>query len=69
MRLAKRVAAITPAEGAETIVYLASSPELSSVSGRYFAKCREAQPTAAASDAAAARRLWEESARIAGIAA
>ncbi len=69
MRLAKRVAAITPAEGAETIVYLASSPEISSVSGRYFAKCREAQATAAATDAAAARRLWEESARLAGIAA
>jgi NAD(P)-dependent dehydrogenase (short-subunit alcohol dehydrogenase family) len=68
MRLAKRIAAISPAEGAETIVHLASSPEVSSVSGRYFAKCREAQPTAAATDAAAARRLWEESARIAGIA-
>ncbi|MBV9524092.1 MAG: SDR family NAD(P)-dependent oxidoreductase, partial [Alphaproteobacteria bacterium] len=65
--IAKRFAAITPAEGARTIVYLASSPDVAGVTGRYFAKEREARPTAAASDAAAARRLWDESARLAGL--
>ena len=66
--LAKRVMAITPEEGARTIVHLVSAPEVAGVSGRYFVKSREAQPSPAAQDAVAARRLWEESARIAGIA-
>ncbi len=66
--LAKRVTAITPEEGARTIVHLVSAPEVAGVSGRYFVKSREAQPSPAAQDAVAARRLWEESARIAGIA-
>jgi NAD(P)-dependent dehydrogenase (short-subunit alcohol dehydrogenase family) len=65
--LGKRVAAITPREGAETIVFLAASPDVATVSGRYFAKCRTVDPSVAARDAAAARRLWEESARIAGL--
>jgi NAD(P)-dependent dehydrogenase (short-subunit alcohol dehydrogenase family) len=60
--------AIPPEKGAETIVYLASSPEVAEVSGGYFAKSRAATPTAAAQDDAAARRLWEETARIAGLA-
>jgi NAD(P)-dependent dehydrogenase (short-subunit alcohol dehydrogenase family) len=59
--------AIPPEKGAETIVYLASSPEVASVSGGYFAKSRAATPTAAAQDDAAARRLWEETAHIAGL--
>jgi NAD(P)-dependent dehydrogenase (short-subunit alcohol dehydrogenase family) len=62
--LAKRFA-ISPEKGAETIVYLASSPEVATVSGGYFAKCRPAKPTTAGQDDTAARRLWEESARIA----
>jgi NAD(P)-dependent dehydrogenase (short-subunit alcohol dehydrogenase family) len=66
--LGKRFLAITPQEGARTIVYLAAAPEIAGVSGRYFVKSRAAQPSQAAQDAAAARRLWEESARIAGLA-
>jgi NAD(P)-dependent dehydrogenase (short-subunit alcohol dehydrogenase family) len=66
--VAKRFAAISPKEGAQTIVHLASAPEVARVSGRYFIKSREAQPSPAARDVAAARRLWEESARLAGIA-
>lgn len=66
--LAKRLAAITPVEGSRTIVHLAGSPEVARVSGRYFIKSREAEPSPAARDGAAARRLWDESARIAGLA-
>jgi NAD(P)-dependent dehydrogenase (short-subunit alcohol dehydrogenase family) len=75
--LLKRLIAITPKEGAKTIAFLAASPEVgaitgrsevAAVSGRYFAKCRAIEPSAAARDAAAARRLWDESARIAGLA-
>jgi retinol dehydrogenase 12 len=59
--------AITPEEGAATIVYLASSPEVASVTGKYFFKCRPATPTRAAEDDAAAKRLWAETAKLAGI--
>ena len=56
-----------PAErGAQTIAYLASSPDVASVSGAYFISSRQAEPSSAARDDAAARRLWEESERIAG---
>jgi NAD(P)-dependent dehydrogenase (short-subunit alcohol dehydrogenase family) len=66
VRIAKTFA-ISPEKGAETIVYLASSPDVNEVSGEYFYKCRPAAPTAAARDDAAAKRLWTASAEIAGI--
>jgi NAD(P)-dependent dehydrogenase (short-subunit alcohol dehydrogenase family) len=66
VRVAKTFA-ISPEKGAETIVYLASSPDVDALSGEYFYKCRPATPTAAARDDAAAERLWTKSAEIAGI--
>jgi NAD(P)-dependent dehydrogenase (short-subunit alcohol dehydrogenase family) len=69
VKLAKKVSAIAPERGAETAVYLASSEEVAGQSGGYYDKCRPATPSAAAQDDAAASRLWQESARIAGIAA
>ncbi|HEX3396944.1 MAG TPA: SDR family NAD(P)-dependent oxidoreductase [Steroidobacteraceae bacterium] len=66
VRVAKTFA-ITPEKGAETIVYLASSPEVAAISGEYFYQCRPATPTAAGRDDAAARRLWEQSAKLAGM--
>jgi len=62
-----KLLAISPQKGAETIVYLASSPDAAVVNGGYFYKCRPATPSGAAQDEAAARRLWAESARIAGL--
>ena len=61
------VFAISPEKGAETIVYLASSPEVAGISGEYFYQCRPATPTTEARDDAAARRLWLASAKLAGI--
>lgn len=58
----------TPEKGAETPIYLASSPELDSVTGRYFV---DRQPTATArqaQDAAAAQRLWQVSEKLVGLA-
>jgi NAD(P)-dependent dehydrogenase (short-subunit alcohol dehydrogenase family) len=66
IRIAK-LFAISPEEGAETIVHLATSPEVAKISGGYFYKSRPATPTAEAQDDAAAKRLWAESARTAGI--
>ena len=57
----------TPADGAATSVYVATSPAVEGISGRYFAKCREKQPSAAARDGDAARRLWEISATLTGL--
>jgi NAD(P)-dependent dehydrogenase (short-subunit alcohol dehydrogenase family) len=65
VRVAKTFA-ISPEKGAETIVFLASSPDVA-LSGEYYYKCRPATPTAGARDDAAAERLWVESAKIAGI--
>jgi len=57
----------SPEEGARTSLYLACSPEVEGVSGRYFAKCRERTPTAHASDPELARRLWERSEELTGL--
>jgi NAD(P)-dependent dehydrogenase (short-subunit alcohol dehydrogenase family) len=64
--IAKPIGAISPEEGAKTILYLASSPEVANVSGEYFAKCKIAVPTKEAQNAADAKRLWDISAKISG---
>lgn len=46
-------------KGARPVVRLASAPELDGISGRYFSKFREANPSAAARNDADAKRLWE----------
>jgi NAD(P)-dependent dehydrogenase (short-subunit alcohol dehydrogenase family) len=56
--------AISPEKGADTIVYLASSPEVADVSGRYFYKRRPATPSSGAQVDDDARRLWAESERL-----
>ena len=60
--------ALSPKEGAETLIYLASSPEVAGASGEYFHKCRPVAPSREAQDDAAAQRLWAESAKLAGLA-
>jgi len=62
-----KVFAITPAEGAKTIIYLASSPEVANVTGKYFYKRLPTTPSAPALDDRAALALWERSAALAGI--
>jgi NAD(P)-dependent dehydrogenase (short-subunit alcohol dehydrogenase family) len=57
-----------PERGAETIVYLANSPEVAGTSGEYFYDCRPARPSREAQDDATACRLWAESEHIAGFA-
>jgi NAD(P)-dependent dehydrogenase (short-subunit alcohol dehydrogenase family) len=58
----------TPEQGAATAVYLASSPEVAEVSGEYFVDERPVSLPAAATDPEAARRLWEISERMVGLA-
>jgi NAD(P)-dependent dehydrogenase (short-subunit alcohol dehydrogenase family) len=59
--------ALSPENGAKTMIHLASSDTVSGISGEYFDKCLPAKPEPAAQDDEAARRLWAESAKLAGI--
>jgi len=47
------------ARGARTSIYLATSPEVARVSGRYFTDCRPVELSPLARDAAAGARLWQ----------
>jgi NAD(P)-dependent dehydrogenase (short-subunit alcohol dehydrogenase family) len=57
---------ISPEKGAQTSLYLASSPEVEGVTGRYFARSKEKTPSRAAQDDVAAARLWELSEKLVG---
>jgi NAD(P)-dependent dehydrogenase (short-subunit alcohol dehydrogenase family) len=57
---------LTPEEGARTSVYLASSPEVEGVTGRYFEDCHETRSSDESYDAAAAARLWRVSEELTG---
>jgi NAD(P)-dependent dehydrogenase (short-subunit alcohol dehydrogenase family) len=56
--------ALSPRRGARTSVHVAAAPELATVTGRYFVRCRERRPSAHALDDGAAIRLWEASAAL-----
>ena len=61
--------ALSPEKGAQTSVYLASSPEVAHVTSKYFVKQRETAPVAAAQDDAVARKLWQISEQLTGLGA
>ena len=60
-----RVLAIRPEQGADTLISLASSQEDAHVTGAYFVKRKAAEPSRAARDNSAAKRLWEASEALA----
>jgi NAD(P)-dependent dehydrogenase (short-subunit alcohol dehydrogenase family) len=55
---------MSPEKGAETSVYLASSPEVEGVTGKYFEKKKENPPSLTAQDDNLALKLWEVSERL-----
>jgi NAD(P)-dependent dehydrogenase (short-subunit alcohol dehydrogenase family) len=57
----------TPEQGADTVIWLASSPEVEGLSGRYYSDRKPLEPKKIANDPAARRRLWEESERLTGL--
>jgi NAD(P)-dependent dehydrogenase (short-subunit alcohol dehydrogenase family) len=57
----------SPEQGAQTSIWLASSPDVEGVCGRYYANCKEKQPAAWAKDPHIARRLWEISEELTGL--
>jgi NAD(P)-dependent dehydrogenase (short-subunit alcohol dehydrogenase family) len=64
--LARRFA-LRPEQGARTVVYLATSPEVAGVSGRYFDREKAVASSPASYDEAAAKRLWEVSLELTGL--
>ena len=61
----KSLFAISEEDGAKTIIHLASSPDVASVSGEYFNECKVETPSAHARNDADAEKLWQASEKIA----
>ena len=59
--------AISPEKGAETAIYLASSPEVEGISGKYFIKRKEAKSTSESYNVSIRQHLWEVSADLVGL--
>jgi NAD(P)-dependent dehydrogenase (short-subunit alcohol dehydrogenase family) len=57
---------ISPERGAETILYLATSPEVESVSGKYFVNKRPVKSSKSSYDISLARQLWQQSEWLTG---
>jgi len=57
--------AINEEKGAQTSIYLASSPEVEGVTGKYFDKSKVANPAPSSKDEAAWKRLWTISEELA----
>ncbi len=60
------VRGVDAGRGAETLVYLASSPEVAGVTGKYFVDCRATPSSALSYDPELAANLWELSERLTG---
>jgi retinol dehydrogenase-14 len=55
---------LSPEQGAETVIYLATSPDVEGVSGKYFIKKAPVDSSPESYDRDAARRMWEISADL-----
>ncbi|MCH9035743.1 MAG: SDR family oxidoreductase [Chloroflexi bacterium] len=67
IRLAARVVRASPEAGARTSLYLATSPEVEGVTGKYFAREKAVPSSEASYDQPAARRLWRISEELTGL--
>jgi NAD(P)-dependent dehydrogenase (short-subunit alcohol dehydrogenase family) len=59
-----RIFAISVEKGAKTSIYLASSPEVEGVTGKYFVKCKPVRSSNASYDLEAQKRLWQLSEHV-----
>ncbi|MEZ4594369.1 MAG: SDR family oxidoreductase [Chloroflexota bacterium] len=59
---------LTPEQGAETQIYLASSPDVEGVTGKYFDKKKAVQSSKISYDTAVAQKLWQISEELTGLA-
>jgi NAD(P)-dependent dehydrogenase (short-subunit alcohol dehydrogenase family) len=58
---------LTPDEGADTVVWLATPKEVDGITGKYFVKRRDTRSSTASYDERVARRLWEVSMALVGL--
>ncbi len=58
---------MSPADGAKTTIYLASSPEVETLTGEYFDKCKSKPASAKALNEETARHLWDLSEQMTGL--
>ena len=56
--------ALNATQGAQTSIYLASDPAVEGITGAYWVKCAPVEPSDAALDDDAARRLWDVSEQL-----
>jgi NAD(P)-dependent dehydrogenase (short-subunit alcohol dehydrogenase family) len=68
MRVLLHLFSGSPEKGADTAVFLATSPDVANVSGKLFEKRREARTSGQVEDSSATQRLWNESAKLTDIA-
>ncbi len=57
----------SPERGADTVVYMASSPEIEGVTGGYFHDRRPKRSSRASHDRDTAARMWQVSEKLVGI--
>lgn len=57
---------LTPEQGAETQIWLASSPDVEGITGKYFSRKRETKSSKESHDEKVAKRLWDVSAELVG---
>jgi NAD(P)-dependent dehydrogenase (short-subunit alcohol dehydrogenase family) len=57
----------SPEEGAKTSIYLASSPEVEGVSGKYFDDCKPKRSSRESYDESLASKLWNEGSKVTGL--
>jgi NAD(P)-dependent dehydrogenase (short-subunit alcohol dehydrogenase family) len=69
LRRAADILALSPEDGAKTSIYLATSPDVAGISGRYFDKEKPAESSPQSRDPATAQRLWQLSEEMTGVGA
>ena len=58
---------ISAEKGAQTVIYLASSPDVAGATGGYYVNCKPARSSSLARDEATVRQLWEVSEQLTGL--
>lgn len=66
--LYSKIGGVSVAQGAATSIYLASSPEVKNITGKYFAKCKEITPSKLARNTELQKELWKMSEQLCPIA-
>jgi NAD(P)-dependent dehydrogenase (short-subunit alcohol dehydrogenase family) len=67
MSIIGKIAARSPEKGAETSIYLASSPDVAGLSGLYYSDCEPVTSSAESYDQESAQRLWDVSLELTGL--